>query len=84
MPVSEGVVPLLDLKAMALLGGTRGDAGVTVTLGSCLLITGFVCVWRGCLSAVPKLYLGISYKGAPAPGLQLSDHRDGEAAAVGW
>ena len=58
MPVSEGVVPLLDLKAMALLGGTRGHAGVTVTLGSCLLITGFVCVWRGCLSAVPKLYLG--------------------------
>lgn len=33
VPVSEGVVALLDLRAMALLGGRTGDAGVTVTLG---------------------------------------------------
>ena len=33
VPVSEGVVALLDLRAMALLGGRTEDAGVTVTLG---------------------------------------------------
>ena len=32
VPVSEGVVALLDLRAMALLGGRTEDAGVTVTL----------------------------------------------------
>ena len=33
VPVAEGVVALLDLRAIALLGGRTGDAGVTVTLG---------------------------------------------------
>lgn len=33
VPVSEGVVALLDRRAIALLDGRTGDAGVTVTLG---------------------------------------------------
>ena len=61
VPVSEGVVALLDLRAMALLGGRTEDAGVTVTLGQpCINHCPWfcVCVWLDCPSAVPQLYLG--------------------------
>ena len=83
VPVSEGVVALLDLRAMAPLGGRTEDAGVTVTLGRpCINHCPWFCVCVAGLSH--SCTWGISYKGAPAVGLQLSDHRDGEAATVGW